>query len=528
MKKFVFIVLFTIFFTRHLQSQPLSGFYTIGPSQNYTTINDAINALINNGVSGPVTFIIYNGNYYEDIYLPEINGASAQNTITFRPKPEDSTLVHIIGSSNSTITLDRADYIRFRWLTIENANNHAVFILNGANHNIIANCQIIGNITTSTDISHALVYSQSTCDSYNTIEYTRFEGGSYGIYWLGDSNQKESHTIINGNLFYSQGKRSIYLENQIACEIRENTIFSNHGYYSIWIQNVDSSYKIINNKTWGGGIVAEYCYASPSNYSIVANNFVRTDYGSGIINHWCSYVKVVYNTVKVVGGPSYTAPYYCGYDNSAIFVRNNIFINENYGAAFLVRSPFNSDFNVLYTDNANYVEDHYYSGGNSFSFNQWQQLTNNELNSLNIEPVFTSFNDYHTLQQELDGSGTPIPEIDYDIDHENRDPSHPDIGADEFTITNLDFSQTKKGISIYPNPINDNYIGLLVNKNLNNATVTLITMEGKPLETLLKGNISSGYHKIKIKNKLHNGIYFLRIKSDDLKNSKPQKVIYVK
>ncbi len=53
-------------------------------------------------------------------------------------------------------------------------------------------------------------------------------------------------------------------------------------------------------------------------------------------------------------------------------------------------------------------------------------------------------------------------------------------------------------------------------------------MEGKIVETLLKGNITSGYHKVIIKTPLHNGIYFLQIKSDNLKNSKPQKVIYIK
>ncbi|MEJ2545484.1 MAG: FG-GAP-like repeat-containing protein, partial [Calditrichaceae bacterium] len=55
-----------------------------------------------------------------------------------------------------------------------------------------------------------------------------------------------------------------------------------------------------------------------------------------------------------------------------------------------------------------------------------------DANSLSIDPGFTSDTDLHIASETLDGAGTPIAEVDVDIDYQNRHPLHPDIGADEF------------------------------------------------------------------------------------------------
>src|SRR6185369_4723579 len=58
------------------------------------------------------------------------------------------------------------------------------------------------------------------------------------------------------------------------------------------------------------------------------------------------------------------------------------------------------------------------------------------VNSLNVQPIFTSNADLHLspgFNSSLNNTGTPIAGITTDIDGDIRNVTTPDIGADEFT-----------------------------------------------------------------------------------------------
>ncbi|MDY0014930.1 MAG: hypothetical protein RBS13_01840, partial [Bacteroidales bacterium] len=81
----LFMLALCIFSPFALQSQSLSGIYTIGSGGNYASISAAVNALQNNGVSGNVTFNILNGTY-TGATIDFANGIPNQgnnDTITF-------------------------------------------------------------------------------------------------------------------------------------------------------------------------------------------------------------------------------------------------------------------------------------------------------------------------------------------------------------------------------------------------------------------------------------------------------------
>jgi len=91
MKSILFLI--TLFLSLYSKAQ-LSGNYTIGGvSPSYSTINAAVNALISNGVNGPVTFNIRTGTYSEQVIIPQINGASQTNNIIFQSEGLDTSLV---------------------------------------------------------------------------------------------------------------------------------------------------------------------------------------------------------------------------------------------------------------------------------------------------------------------------------------------------------------------------------------------------------------------------------------------------
>ena len=123
-RKFTFLLLVYLSLSGFVKAQ-LSGAYTIGgTSPDYVTIADALTAA-QAGVSGPVIFNIRPGTYSGKIFLNEIQGASFTNTITFQSESGDSTSVIITDSSSSTsssdftIFVNGADFIRFNQLTIE-------------------------------------------------------------------------------------------------------------------------------------------------------------------------------------------------------------------------------------------------------------------------------------------------------------------------------------------------------------------------------------------------------------------------
>ena len=85
-------VIINFLITIGIFSQPLNGSYTVGgTSPDFTTLQDAANALKWNGISGPVTFNIRPGTYMKDngvssvmIIDSIINGNTEANRITFR------------------------------------------------------------------------------------------------------------------------------------------------------------------------------------------------------------------------------------------------------------------------------------------------------------------------------------------------------------------------------------------------------------------------------------------------------------
>ncbi|MBI4646017.1 MAG: PKD domain-containing protein [Bacteroidia bacterium] len=436
---FVYIIILLLYSYFNVTGQWLNGIYNINPSGSYPTFSSAVDSLILYGVSGPVEFIVFDGIYTEQIVISPISGASAINTITFIPKEHDSTLVTLVFNGNYTVSLDGADHIRFLWLTIKNPDGHAFEFSNEADSNLISNCVMEGQATISTSENLSVLYSSGGNNNGNIIQISRIRNGSFGIYSIGENTASlETGTIIQNNIFIDQHYTGIWLENQDAPQVLSNSLNNPDAIQNIHLINCDNGFKIIGNITLEGSIRVIHSHSTPGEEAIIANNFVKTSHGSGIIHHWSSYIKNYYNSVYLHGSTNYIAAYYCGYQNSHIITVNNIFSCFGAGYSVLLRTELDSlisDYNLLYST-GNYICASDLGGYINYqTFYQWQAYLNQEFNSLNIAPVFFSDNDFHTNQIELDGRGIPVSEIENDIDGEPRHELYPDIGADEFAIT---------------------------------------------------------------------------------------------
>lgn len=101
------------------------GTYRIGTSvyAQYATFGQALSALYQCGVGGPVVFEVEPGTYTETLNLnTEIPGASTLNTVTFRGQTLDSTDVTLTWPSGilvRLITLNGTDHIAFEHMTFQ-------------------------------------------------------------------------------------------------------------------------------------------------------------------------------------------------------------------------------------------------------------------------------------------------------------------------------------------------------------------------------------------------------------------------
>ncbi len=474
----------------------LSGPYTIGGTNpDFQSLADAVTALNNCGVNGPVVFNIAPGTYSAQIVLNEILGTSATNTVTFQSSTNNAADVTITFSASSstdnyTFYLDGADYVILKNLTITAGGTsyaRAVVIGNSATNNEINACII--NSVQSTSSNAAGIYSSGSNDDNNTIKNNTINYGYYGIYYYGASNSNlEMGTLIENNTIKDWYYYGIYLSNQDAPQVLGNTIDNTNGNssyaYALYAYYCDNAMEIMNNKinivtsSTAYGMRLYYCNGSGAGSGLIANNFItensnNTNTHYGIYSYYSTMQDYYYNTVNMTSGStSARAFYHYNYSSSSqdINLKNNVFVNNGGGYAIYISSPSTiatSDYNDFYTSGSNLG----YWNGIHANLSSWQTSTYMDANSISHNPVFISNTNLHTTDIDLNAKGTPIPSVLKDIDGDPRDSLNPDMGADEFTPSPIDL-----GASALISPIAGSCFG--------SAEVLTIEIKNHGLDTL--------------------------------------------
>ena len=287
--------------------QPLSGNYNIGTGQDYTKIADAITALNTNGVSGACIFYLRDAAYAESpMIINAITGASAANTITFKPYTGITPTITITATDGDAgFELRGADYISFdgsndskgRDMTIVMAGaSSRTFQLyggDGATNNTIKNCVIVGYSNTSTTNSGIRVYGAD--HNNNTFENNSISKHYYGIYlYGGSSSNKNTGNVVKDNVIGSGiaanyiRQYGIYAKYQTNLEISGNEMYNiiysslPYGIFIYYSDNVTISknniHDIAYTATGGYGGYGIYLYLDVveggSNITI-KNNLIR-------------------------------------------------------------------------------------------------------------------------------------------------------------------------------------------------------------------------------------------------------------
>ncbi|MCX6232876.1 MAG: GEVED domain-containing protein [Bacteroidetes bacterium] len=448
----------------------MNGNYTIGDTtggnfHDFPTFNAAVNALKIGGVCGSVVFLADIGTYNEQIRIPEIIGASASNTITFRSASNDSTKVKVqftpvSSNTNYILKLDSADYIRIERITLKtlSTNYGSVIVLdNGACNNIISNNSIemqTGNAL----YSNSGINDISTPNYYNKYQYNKIINGNNGITTNGvsTSSLKKGTEIIGNKIsdFYGNGIYSWYEDSIkiIGNEISSNS--SNTNIYGLNIAYNNNAIQILKNKIILNNPGSQYglylysCLGTTTARGLIANNMISLSGGTttstnyGIYSAYSAFQNYYYNSLNTLS-PSLTnshALYVAGGGSDLRFLNNN-FVNSAGGFAYYIQTPaaiVQSNYNNIFTTGSVLG----YWSGNISSLSSLQAISAMDLNSVSLNPSYTSATDLHLLSTVLSLLGTPVTAINDDIDGAARDVLHPTIGADEVTLLQHDAGVT--------------------------------------------------------------------------------------
>ena len=450
----------------------LSGTYTINwdGTGDYDELSSAVDDLILVGIDGSVIFEIAPGTYIEQLYIPEINGASEFNTITFTgmgltPDAVELSYEPTESADRHVVRLEGAKHIRFDNMSITAGDNSdygwPVHIMSNSQDIEITDCEII-TVDTSTSSNYLGIVVSGSNTSYTSgasnvsdilIENCTVVGGYYNVTFRGSGSDDAVTGIqaLNNELLnaYYGGYYVYHTSNPIIkynlMDLRLEGSSSSRGAYIYYVHDgMEFAYNTIINAAQYG-IYGLYWNGTETTPNWVYNN----QFGGGFSNTGSlvrgiylgsstSYVNLYYNSFYVDSGTG--AAFYATTGLSELRSVNNSFVYDGPG-----------DGHALYLSSTDSVleQDHnnYYAGG-SANFVYYGtdvadlaalQAVNipvgNDQNSLQGDPMYTGTTNLLPFGPQLNAAGTPIVGIDDDIVGTLRDDLEPCIGAYEFEVS---------------------------------------------------------------------------------------------
>ncbi len=364
----------------------MHGTYLVGASDaaKYKTIQSAIDAL-QNGIESAVTFLIEPGTYTEYLTIPEIDGVSAENVVTFTSltgKKEDVIIKYDKYSPQSSflgdatqgiVNVNGADYITFSNLTLTTGNDsyHSVVLVrNKSEHVTIDNCNIYRaeNIaSTNVRLVYVTAKDGTVLNNYFTLSNSTLTGGYSGVTVSGNLTTKQTGAHIIGNTFENQGAQAINVsmgETNAVVDgnIVRKTLESSKSVWCIDLRlsegaQISNNYVSVNLSTTAcHGIYIRDINGTAEAPEYIYNNVVdltsaATSSSYGIyINKNVKNVVLAHNTVRTSGANAY--PLFIQREGDNLQIINNLLYSKDMPAAWISSANYVSEFehNLLYSE----------------------------------------------------------------------------------------------------------------------------------------------------------------------------------
>ena len=453
-----------------------SGTYTIGSSSNarFQSIASAVDAM-KNGIDGKVIFEIEPGTYNELVKIPQIEGASQENTITIKSQSGDYNDVTIEVNTYSApaygeeefglFTINGADFITIEGITIKTdktAFPSVVQVKNSSRNVTVRNCKIESPQSTSYSAGDIRLVSVEGANTpfansdFFTLEGSVLVGGYTGAYISGTGYvalQKQKGCTIAGNNFSNQGSISIYMTKEHSGVIEGNTINTTGTTASTYkaIDAICMGNTVIRNNRinvrTNGAANGIYIRKRDDNETLSGRNrvynneiIVATTSSSEVhgiyISSPISDIDIAFNSISIAkaGTGRNAAIYMLGSGTPANTTISNNLLQNNSGGYTYYFNKADYTQGIQFSNNALYSSSSTkfaYAGSEVPLFADWVAMTKAG-NSLQEQASFVSES---TLELALVGSlksAIPVDFVTTDINGISRNTTEPTIGAHEY------------------------------------------------------------------------------------------------
>jgi len=520
----------------------LAGTYTVGVGGNYTTITAAVSDLNSLGVKDQTTLSLidaaYDVNETFPIILGEVAGTSNSDFILI--KPAETIDAVVTANSVNPVFVILADFVMIDGSNSENGTTRNLSFINqgtgSASGAIFSQDNMfvsISNVickTGATNASYGIVFSGT---NYGAASNCQVSKGLIGIQAQSLSNNifiegnevgsTEATDKIHSNAIVVLNSTNFSVEGNMINGVSSATSASGLG---IVISGTCSNGLINGNKIsdikntsttgWGAAGIQLGSTTIPANI-MVSNNLISdvaaygysgwtpSDNGYGMVVNAGGGYSILHNTVVLnnnqlgsTGGNTAAILVTSGASTPAsLTIKNNIFVStQTTGTNYAI---YSGATNAVYAsiDNNTYTAADgigYIGGSVKATLADWQIASGQDVNSLDILPVFTSATNFSPMVNancgfDNKGAATGISE---DIDGNPRSATTPDIGAYEFESVPLAApvaeNETACSNAVIP-PLTATTIG--VAKWYSDEALTTLVYTGNTYET---GLTAAGTH----------------------------------
>ena len=442
----------------------MTGTFTVGGSgADYPTVQAAADAVIQQGVCGPVIFKVAPGTYTEQVKLAPIVGSSEINTVTFEPASGTVKVQWASTSwiSNYVVLTNGADNVIFKNLTLEanaifSTYSRVIDFSGGSSNIIVTGCNLVGRTDVFTSSTYAsILYKNSSISDFADkikIENCNITGGAHALYFNGYYNNPDTRLMFVNNTvskFYYMGMYTYYQDSlTVTGNKMTNPVPGSFTQYGLYLNYSDNTRSISNNdisidgnNTYG--VYARYCQNASGDSSIWVNNFISIDNSTatsgqrGVYFYQCSNLFFAHNNISINGGLTFSNGGTCldAYASSSLysgwhFYNNNFRSSKTNTLAAWYR--FASSV-TWFAQNNNYDATYVAYSTSGFIYTTVATLqsgTGKNVGATWMDPMYESATDLHIHNIKLMKAGKGVG-IMTDFDADTRDATTPTTGAHE-------------------------------------------------------------------------------------------------
>ena len=388
----------------------LQGNYTVGPNGDIATIDDLNELLQNCGIGGNVVFGFEEGTHMGNLNLSQnILGADTYSMHFTKANMTGNPAI-IKASSGSAVMLGKNSNISFDSLTIDATTaDVAIKFITGCSNIYITNCNILAQPNATSSTKYAIHKPSNSGVLTNFVLRNSYvSGGYYGVYLYGGTGTSafgdlyiDSNIITNqyyyGNYYYYTHLSFNY--NEVSTSSSASTSW--YGIYMYYVNPQITCNRILSmNRILSGGygMYSYYAnvYSSRGDVHVINNeiHMKSTGSNSGMYFYYANSLYILHNSIygQATGG---ARGIYVGQSTSytnMVIRNNNIVITGTSTTAYPMyiatttycMPPYMTiDYNNYY-HNTNIG----YAGGAKTTLSAWQAVTQQDVNSVKVNPSF--------------------------------------------------------------------------------------------------------------------------------------------